>query len=279
MIDRADSTVAAGLTGGWDTHIHVFAGPGLPDSHYTPSISTIDMWQQAAAPIGVDHAVIVQPSVYGTDNTILLNALKLTNGRHRGVVVISESISENELIAMHTSGVRGARINLHSPIGNAGMNIDGIAARIAALRWHLQFYASPADFPMIIDVQHKWGCDIVLDHFAGMHRDRALTATELENLSVLAGNGAWIKCSALYRLGVTPSFTAGKEMISDALTRFKGRVLWGSDWPHTWFLETQNESNKIAPTMAELLSPFADTFSNPDTRRNVMIDAPQELYR
>ncbi|MBL0124243.1 MAG: hypothetical protein IPP88_16480 [Betaproteobacteria bacterium] len=47
----------------WDTHAHVFAGPVLPGSHYTPADHTLAMWRATAEPHGIDRVVLVQPSV------------------------------------------------------------------------------------------------------------------------------------------------------------------------------------------------------------------------
>jgi predicted TIM-barrel fold metal-dependent hydrolase len=271
-----------GVRGGWDTHIHVFAGGGLAGSHYAPPISTIEMWQQSASQIGVSHAVLVQPSVYGTDNGVLLAALRATNGLHRGVVVIDPDAPEHELAEMQRLGVRGVRVNLVSPVGNSGVDIDRLAERIATFGWHLQFYAAPSHWERIVEIQKRWQLAVVLDHFAGMRPDVALSTAEANNLHTLANNGAWIKCSAIYRLGVTPPFTAGRAMANDLLAGFRGRVVWGSDWPHTWYLErqepTQEPSRGAAPTFAELLLPFADAFGDPAMQHEVMVAAPRRLY-
>jgi predicted TIM-barrel fold metal-dependent hydrolase len=276
-----NDAVASG--GGWDTHIHVFDGGGLAGSHYTPPVSTIEMWRQSASQIGVSHAVLVQPSVYGTDNGVLLAALRATNGIHRGVVVIDPDTPEDELVEMHALGVRGVRINLVSPVGNAGVDIDRLAERIAPLGWHMQFYAAPAHWERIVEIQKRWQIAMVLDHFAGMRPGVALTKAEANNLHTLANNGAWIKCSAIYRLGVNTPFSAGTAMTNDVLASFRGRVLWGSDWPHTWYLEPQEPSHEpprgAAPTFAELLLPFADAFGDPAMQHEVMVAAPQRLYQ
>jgi|LakMenEpi03Aug12_release.lakeMendotaPanAssembly.Ray.scaffolds.fasta_scaffold135774_2 predicted TIM-barrel fold metal-dependent hydrolase len=278
MTINADAT-----SGGWDTHIHVFDGGGLQGSHYVPPVSTIEMWQHAAAKVGVTHAVLVQPSVYGTDNGVLLAALRATNGTHRGVVVIDPDTSEHELAEMQRLGVRGVRVNLVSPVGNAGVDIDRLAERIAPFGWHMQFYAAPSHWERIVEIQQRWRLDVVLDHFAGMRPGVALSTAEAHNLHTLANNGAWIKCSAIYRLGVTSPFSAGTAIANDVLASFRGRVVWGSDWPHTWYLEPQEPSRasqrEAAPTFAELLLAFADAFGDPVMQHEVMVAAPQRLYQ
>lgn len=60
-----------------DTHFHVFrAGAPLntPRS-YTPDIATIADWIEFSGSFGIARGVLVQPSVYGLDNRVLLEAL------------------------------------------------------------------------------------------------------------------------------------------------------------------------------------------------------------
>ena len=57
------------------------------------------------------RAVIVQPSVYGTDNRTTLQAVTEMGEASRAIVVVDPSISIPELEEMHRQGARGARVN------------------------------------------------------------------------------------------------------------------------------------------------------------------------
>jgi len=73
-----------------DSHVHVFAH-GMPlatPRSYTPRILTLDDWLSYARTLGIARGVLVQPSVYGFDNIVLLAALNADPGRLRGIVVI-----------------------------------------------------------------------------------------------------------------------------------------------------------------------------------------------
>ena len=63
-----------------DCHFHVIAAadrfPMLAGRSYTPAPASLEAWQATLAPLGVTHGVVVQPSVYGIDNRVLLAALK-----------------------------------------------------------------------------------------------------------------------------------------------------------------------------------------------------------
>jgi len=61
--------------GAVDTHVHVFE-PGYklsPDRGYNPPDSTLADLEHLHATLGIDRVVFTQPSVYGVDNSAILN--------------------------------------------------------------------------------------------------------------------------------------------------------------------------------------------------------------
>lgn len=60
----------------------------------------------------LQRVVIVQPSVYGTDNSATLFGMKARGADARGVAVIDEKTPESALDVMGKAGVRGIRLNL-----------------------------------------------------------------------------------------------------------------------------------------------------------------------
>ena len=98
-----------------DCHVHVFDPvrfPYVSDRRYTPPAATADELAAVHGRLGVQRVVLVQPSVYGSDNRCLFAALDQFGGRARGVAVVGDGDDAARLGAMHTSGVRGVRLNL-----------------------------------------------------------------------------------------------------------------------------------------------------------------------
>ena len=230
---------------GWDSHIHVFDAAALVASgHYRPAHRPLADIEQLAQGHGFGHLVLVQPSVYGTDNTVLLDALRAGGGRHRGVVVLPPSIDDAALQAMHDLGVRGVRFNLVSPVGDslkagegegARDSFQALAPRLRALGWHVQWYAAPQDLPVIAALHAASPVPAVLDHLAGMHAGVSPDHPAWLALEQLAGQGAWIKLSGWYRLGAQAPYEGLDEVIRKVAGLFGRRLVWGSDWPHTAF--------------------------------------------
>jgi 2-pyrone-4,6-dicarboxylate lactonase len=113
--------------GSIDTHVHVFE-PGYPLSPgrgYNPPYSTLADLKQLHATLGIERVVFTQPSVYGTDNSAIFDAMAALNGekpsRARCVVAVSMGITEKDIADLDAAGARGVRLNTDNkggmPIG------------------------------------------------------------------------------------------------------------------------------------------------------------------
>ena len=112
-----------------DCHVHIFGDPQrvpfAASRTYTPESASVDELQALHRTLHVDRVVIIQPSVYGTDNSCTLDALKQLGTSARGIAVIDQQTSSKALDEMDRAGVRGVRINL----GTTGQNDPAIARR------------------------------------------------------------------------------------------------------------------------------------------------------
>lgn len=242
--EAVQDAVIDGMPERWDSHVHVFdAEAVVAAGHYRPAHRPLADIEQLAQANGASRLVLVQPSVYGTDNTVLLDALRAGQGRHRGVVVLPPSVDDTALGAMHALGVRGVRFNLVSPVGDslkAGEqsaldSFQALAPRLLALGWHVQWYASLDDLPTIAALHAASPVPAVLDHLAGMRADVPANHPAWQALEQLAAQGAWVKLSGWYRLGAQAPYEALDEAIRKVAGLFGRRMVWGSDWPHTAF--------------------------------------------
>ena len=148
-----------------DCHVHVFDHdrfPYAPHRSYTPGPASVDDLLAFESRNGISRCVIVQPSVYGTDNACLTAALHRLGDRARGVAVIDpERTPDSALDALQRAGVRSVRVNLktqgqRNPAA-AGRALNAAARRIAgrggvcrfllgcrsSLRWRIRSAACP----------------------------------------------------------------------------------------------------------------------------------------
>lgn len=235
---------------GWDCHVHVFdASRPVRAGHYHPTDRRLHEIEALARAQGIGHLVLVQPSVYGHDNSLLLDSLaSRPDGRHRGVAVLNGQEDEATLDRMHVLGVRGVRFNLVSPVGESAegaqewvlaqvrTRLASLAPRLRQRGWHVQWYLNAGWLPAVAGLQDACGLRFVIDHFAaaqGSSRPAPWAADAADALTRLARSGAFIKLSAPYRLGARPPYTELRSAAMRLHRLFDGRVLMGSDWPHT----------------------------------------------
>jgi 2-pyrone-4,6-dicarboxylate lactonase len=183
--------------GATDTHFHIF-GPMAqygfsPARIYTPPDALLEDWQRMAATLGVERGVIVQPSVYGTDNRVTLANLKAMQGKWRAVVAVEDTITDKELEAMHALGVRGIRFNVVDVATEKGVlpmhRVRGMAERIAPLGWHVQFLMHVDDYPDLENRFEGFPTDIVIDHFGYMKASKGAQDPNFQAFLRLLKNG------------------------------------------------------------------------------------------
>ena len=258
--------------GGWDAHVHVFdAAAPVQAGHYRPAHQPLERIEAEAARLGVHHLVLVQPSVYGTDNQLLLQALAREPGRHRGVVVVDADITESALEALHAAGVRGVRFNLVSPVGNGAQAMRALAPALKALGWHVQWYATAGQLAQIAELHAATGLPCVLDHLAGLHAALAPDDAAWQALARLADQGAWVKLSGWYRLQAQAPYSTLLGNVRRVAALVGDRLVWGSDWPHTAF------APDALPAYASVWAPVVEALG--PARAAQVIQAGAVLYR
>jgi predicted TIM-barrel fold metal-dependent hydrolase len=260
----------------------------VAERHYTPGPASVNDLQGHLVRNGLQRTVIIQPSFYGTDNRCMLQALHELQGAGRGVAVVDKSVSDADLRALHTQGVRGLRLNVESSgvgdIQAISAALHYWAERIAALDWHLQIYAALDALHALCHVLQSLAVPVVLDHFA-MVQD----ATPLDDpraqavLSLVRSGRAYVKLSAPYR--IQSSHSAHPESVAHIAARYlqanPNRVLWGSDWPHT-----NREPGKAAHEVSAyrsiehhtLLQGIHTWLPTDALRTLVLVDNPARLY-
>src|ERR1700722_6804591 len=162
--------------GAADCHVHVIPDPAKfpfwPGRLYTPPVATADDLLALQDALHMDHVVVVTPSVYGTDNSATLDALRqLGLGRARGIAVIDDKTAAADLDAMAQAGVVGIRINLETagvfdPAASA-KKLDAAVERLRGRPWTLQMYTRPSVIAALKDRLGSLDVAVVFDHFAG----------------------------------------------------------------------------------------------------------------
>lgn len=264
--------------GSCDTHFHVFGNPWefpfSEDRSYTPDPASMGDYRQAFGPLGVDKCVLVQPSVYGRDHSLLKQVLRnAAEGAMRGVAVIYEDTADSEIDTLHALGVRGARCNALFRGGVSSSSLRAIAERIRGLGWHIQLLVNVDDAPDLAPQVAAMGMNVVVDHFGHPRIHSGAQGRGLKNLQALMKEGlAWVKFSGVYRISETASANDPAILpIAKALAQANpDRILWGSDWPHPGIQAHSHSSAELAHALMEWVPA--------QMLKKILVDNPARLY-
>jgi len=292
MIQRTPPAFAV-PRGACDCHTHVFGPPAqfpfAPERSYTPGEASLDELLALQADLALDRVVIVQPSVYGTDNACTVDALRRLDGRGRGVAVIADDIPQAELEALHRAGMRGIRLNLatvgvHDP-DIARRRLAAAASRVTPLNWHVQIYTTLAVIAALQDEMAALPVPLVIDHFGGAQAMPGPAQPGFAALLALVQAGkAYVKLSAPYRSSSQrPAYADVAALAAPLIAANPERMLWGSDWPHPGGGHKRGQSlDEIEPFFPEddgrTLNLLAEWAPEPALRRRILVDNPALLY-
>ncbi len=265
-----------------DTHAHIM-GPQArydysPARIYTPPDCLLTDYLHMLDTLGVERAVLVQPSVYGTDNTVMLEAMKSAGGRLRGVAVVADDISEEELKQLDAAGVRGVRVNIvdvkdRKPGTLPMKSLSQLAQRIASLGWHMELLMHADEFSDLDSTFADFPVEIVLGHLGYLTLGKAPDDPGFQALLRLTKTGrAWVKLTGPYRISGQPLPYGDTVPFAQALLEAnRERVIWGTDWPHVMLKGAMPNDGSLADVLF-------DWIPDPRLREQVLVRNPAKLY-
>ena len=172
--------------GSVDAHCHVF-GPGAqfpyaPERRYTPcDAPKMKLWGLRDY-LGFERNVIVQATCHGSDNRAVVDALRSSDGRARGVATVAASVPERELAALDAAGVRGVRFNFVKRLVDTTPRevLLEIARRVAPLGWHVVIYFEAAELPELYTFFASLPTTVVVDHMGRPDVTKSVDGPEFE---------------------------------------------------------------------------------------------------
>ena len=253
-----------------DTHFHVFnAGVAVDQARYIPQYgATLADWMAQAGQVGVGRGVWVQPSFLGVDNSLMLQALEMHPKVLRGVAVVAADTPPDALRALHTSGVRGIRLNL------AGVShdipewtqADHVWQTLHELGWHVEVHTDQGALPHVL-AQLPSDIPLVVDHMAKPAQAHASDASIRALTQRAASTPTYVKLSGAYRLGRVDAAALAQIWV-DVLGPLA--LLWGSDWPCT---------NHEHLAQYDTLFAALQTWVGRAHLADILVNNPERLYR
>ncbi len=263
-----------------DCHVHVLDPARFPyraDTHYAPrgqEIGTLAQLDQVLDAYGTRHALLVGPnSGYGLDNACMLDAIARGAGRYKGIAVVANDATLDELQALKAAGVVGVAWNVtHYGIDHY-QGAEALLQKLVALDMLLDIQVEHeqllAMMPMIVGS----GVRILIDHCGRPTVEGGLGQPGFQALLKLGATSrrAFIKLSGFMKFSRQPAphedvWPFVSELV-DAFTL--ERCLWASDWPH--LRASVRADYGVLLQLASSLAPDAAD------RRKFMWDTPREL--
>lgn len=261
-----------------DCHLHIYDSmtSGRAGAELPPRMPSVTEYRRLQEHLGMQRAVVVTPSLYGTNNRPTLEAIRsLGPNATRGIAVIHPDIDDEALIELKSQGICGIRFSLYN-YRRAATTLDMIeplAHRIKRLGWHIQLHMLPEQIVKQRKLITRLPVPLVFDHLARLGTVSCPLAHAAFSIvaELIARDRAWVKLSAPYLNSEYASFLNTVEIAHAFINIGSTRVVWGSDWPHPTELSYTPDDTSIL----ELLKQWAP---NPAQRRRILVENPAELY-
>jgi 2-pyrone-4,6-dicarboxylate lactonase len=263
-----------------DAHCHVFGPearfPYAPERKYTPCDAPKEKLFALRDFLGLDKNVIVQASCHATDNRAMVDALEAAAGRARGVAFVGEEVTDAELKAMDRAGVRGVRFNFVRRLVDVTPRdvLARIAARVAALGWHIVVYFEMPDLPDFEPFFTALPTIVVVDHMGVPNVKKGVNDAENQRFIRMLDQhrNIWSKVTCPERMTLAgPPYDDVVPFGRILMKNFPDRVLWGTDWPHP-------NMKKEAPDDGVLVDWVPKIAPGAAEQQALLIDNPMRLY-
>ena len=280
--------------GACDCHTHIFGDPArfplFAGRTYTPETALPEEMARVHEALHMQRVVIVTPSVYGSDNSCSLYGMKARGANARGIAVIDEKTSANELERLQKAGFRGLRLNLatagQADAATARRRLRTAIGQAKRVGWHIQMFTSLAVIAGIRDLVLASDVPVVFDHFGGTVAALGVEQSGFGDLLHFLRSGkAYVKISGAYRASSRgPDYPDVTPFAMALIGANAERVLWGSDWPHPDTASVAGrKTTDIAPLLpiddGRLLNQLAVWAPDAAVRKKILVDNPARMYK
>ncbi|MEC7488981.1 MAG: amidohydrolase family protein [Pseudomonadota bacterium] len=268
-----------------DTHFHVFGPPEIfpwaphKERIYTPPAAPISHYLQLMQHLGISRGVVVQPMAHGYDNSVTLNAIKCANGCLMGVAKVDTSFSDEDLLALHSGGIRGVRFNMIADSG--GTNnlrlIETVVDRVKDLGWSLTIHTKPDGLIANANWLSRMPIPTIIDHYARVNFQKQVDQPAFQTLLNLLRDceHIWAKLSCIERCSSAgPPYTDANDFAHAMVDVAPNRLLWGTDWPHS-----QRYSIGDQCDTGELVDAIPQLIPDADLQQLILVENPLRLFR
>ncbi|WP_299654394.1 amidohydrolase [uncultured Tateyamaria sp.] len=264
--------------GAWDTHVHLLGGPehdlSPTRAQNPPKGIDFDGWltrfRAHLDALGCTHSLIVHSILYGTDNTVTLEAVRAMGKGFKGVGLLPDGAATRDIKHFADNNLVAVRLNyVHGGV----LTWDGAKAMAPALAdhgMHIQMLLhADQHIEELADDIRALPVPLVIDHCGWPTNFDAHTPAIDALCALLAEGHVHIKLSAPYRL--TDDAEQTNTLVRRLIDANPDACLWGSDWPHIMLNGAQMPQ---AATLADELT----VITTKEEQQKIFVDTPTRLF-
>ena len=266
--------------GAWDTHFHVLGPqarfPYSPTRKYTPPDASLETCMRLHDRLGIARGLVVHANTHGFDNAVDLDAVARSGGRYLAVVRLDGSATRDGCRRLHEQGARGVRFAFNPQHGGSldQADFEHVLGCIEGLGWFVELHIDGAALPGLADWLKAIPATVVIDHIGRIDTSLGIGQEPFGVLLDLARrDNLWFKLSGADRLTKTGApYIDVVPFMRRVIEAAPGRVIWGSDWPHTGVFDAAR-----MPDDGRLLDALLEFAPEDDVRRRILVDNPRRL--
>jgi D-galactarolactone isomerase len=262
------------IAGACDCHMHVY-GPlaRYPATATPPAGAEVADYRALQARLGLERVVVVQPTVYGTDNRCTLDATRALGPEARCVVVVPSEVSATDLEALDRQGARGVRFHMLPGGALRWDDLEPLAARVAPLGWHVQLQMPGSALGEIAARLKALPLPVVIDHIGRFEGGTTVDAPAFRVLLGLLETGAaWVKLSAPYWSSPAGDpYDDVAPLVRKLVEVAPERLVFATNWPHPSIEGAKPDDGRLRDLITGWLPDAA-------TCRAVLRDNAAKLY-
>ena len=245
---------------------------------YTPPDAPLEDALRLHDALGIARGLVVHANTHGFDNAVDLDAVAQSKQRYLAVVRLDGSCTEEQCRHLTQSGVRGVRFAFNPEHGgDLDRDVfDHVVRCIRGLGWFVELHFEGAALPGLAEWIAGIPATVVIDHFGRVAAAPGVHQAPWRALEELVGQeNVWVKLSGAERISAMGApYTDVVPFAQRLLELAPGRLVWGSDWPHTGFFDAAR-----VPDDGRLLDALAAFVPDEGLRKKVLVDNPLALLR
>ena len=230
-----------------DSHFHIWQLARNDYGWLTPECApiyrdvAIDDWIHTASPHGVTHGIVVQAAPTRQETLFILEQAVRFPEQILGVVgwvdlTAADAVEQIASLAQHKQllGLRPMLQDIADPDWILQPAVVAALSTLPALNLAFDALVKPVHLTRIVELAKRIpDLRIIIDHGGKPDMPADMFGEWAQMMACLSElPNVWCKLSGLLNeSGTPPSLSACEPYITQILTCFEGRTLWGSDWP------------------------------------------------